>query len=91
MMDADHLLKFKSINCTQMLLGQPVMSYAAPFVTVAFCHTPRAADYKRFQDKGWDVHGPAGHGQLPLNIHHAHFVEVTFKRNDPSAAVPVTY
>jgi hypothetical protein len=91
MMDADELNHFKKIGCTQMLLGQPVMSYDAPYVTLAFKCAPRAVDYKRFQHACWEPYGHMGQNTLPLNIEHRHFVEVTFKRTEATAVVPVAY
>lgn len=91
MMDATDLSHFKQIGCSQLLLGQPVMSYASPYVTVAFKCAPRAEVYKRFQDACWEPFGHMGQNTLPLNIDHRHFVEVTFKRTDPSAKTPVNY
>lgn len=91
MMDAGDLSNFKQIGCSQLLLGQPVMSYAAPYVTVAFKCAPRAADYKRFQDACWEPFGHMGTNTFPMNIEYRHFVEVTFKRTDPSAKTPIPY
>jgi hypothetical protein len=77
---------FKNEGFNTSLLDKPVISYAAPFVTVAFKSAPRASDYKAFNDACWEVYGGFGHSILEHS--NTEFVEVTFKRTDFSAKTP---
>ena len=44
--NSSKLQDFKSFGC-KVLLGQPVLSFAQPFVTVAFRYSPRAEEYRK--------------------------------------------
>lgn len=85
--NSSKLQDFKSFGC-KVLLGQPVLSFAQPFVTVAFRYSPRAEEYRKFLDGGWEPYGVSGTGFLSSG-NGEEFVEVTFRRNDPSAKTPI--
>lgn len=78
-----------TLGCTHVLLGNPVLSYDVPFVTVAFEVAPWASDYKRFLHAGWEVYGHMGKTTIRLSCGDETFVDVTFKRIDVAADVPV--
>lgn len=78
---------FKQSGCDLVLLGQPVISYATPFVTVAFLEHPNADDYLAFQNSCWDLHAISTTKHLDYR-NGVDYIEVTFKRNDHTATKP---
>lgn len=78
---------FKQSGFDLVLLGQPVISYAPPFVTVAFLEHPNADDYLAFHKSCWEFLSISTIKHINYR-NGVDYVEVTFKRSDYTATKP---